>query len=104
MRHKQGKNKNIAGSQEWHSGPELPYPISGSSMVEDPHGGVVLSGGVVFNQRASPTHQIEDTLFQLPNGRGKDAVWREMEQKMTIGRYLHTVFLVPDNIVDCSYF
>jgi hypothetical protein len=70
-------------------------------MVEDPQGGVVLIGGVVFNQRASPTHQIEDTLLQLSHG-GKDALWRELEQKMAIGRYLHTSFLVLDNIVDCS--
>jgi hypothetical protein len=70
-------------------------------MVEDPQGGVVLIGGVVFNPRASPTHHIEDTLLQLPHG-GKDALWREVEQKMAIGRNLHTAFLVPDNIVDCS--
>jgi hypothetical protein len=64
-------------------------------MVEDQNGGVVLIGG------GSSSVGILDTLYQLPNG-GQDAVWTEMEQKMKIGRYWHTAFMVPDNIVDCS--
>jgi hypothetical protein len=26
-----------------------------------------------------------------------------MEQKLKMGRYWHTAFLVPDNIVDCNW-
>jgi hypothetical protein len=64
-------------------------------MVEDQNGGVVLIGG------QSLSVDNLDTLYKLPHG-GQDAVWTEMEQKMKTGRYRHTAFLIPDNIVDCS--
>jgi hypothetical protein len=79
-------------SNEWQTGPELPFGISSSQMVEDQNGGVVLIGGGASSL---------DTLYKLPHG-GQDAVWTKMEQKMKTGRYYHTAFLVPDNIVDCS--
>ncbi len=83
------------GSNEWQTGPELPFGIDNSQLVEDQNGGVVLIGGY------SPSVGTLDTLFQLPHG-GQDAVWTKMEQKVKIGRYSHTAFLIPDNIVDCS--
>jgi N-acetylneuraminic acid mutarotase len=83
------------GSNEWQTGPELPFGIYGSEMVEDQNGGVVLIGG-----KSSSVGTL-DTLYQLPHG-GQDAVWIKMEQKMQTGRRQHTTFLVPDNIVDCS--
>jgi hypothetical protein len=64
-------------------------------MVEDKNGGVVLIGG-----RSSSVGYL-DTLYQLPHG-GQDAVWTKMEQKMQTGRRLHTAFLVPEKIADCS--
>jgi hypothetical protein len=82
------------GYNEWQTGPELPLGIIASQMVEDQNGGVVLIGG-----RSSVGYL--DTLYQLPHG-GQDAAWTKMEQKMQTGRMLHTAFLVPDNIVDCS--
>jgi hypothetical protein len=83
------------GSNEWQTGPELPFAIGFSQMVEDQNGGVVLIGGY------SSSVGILDTLYQLPHG-GQDAVWTKMEQKMTTRRREHTAFMVPDNIVDCS--
>jgi hypothetical protein len=83
------------GSNEWQTGPELPFGIVWSQMVEDQNGGVVLIGG-----KSSSVGSL-DTLYQLPHG-GQDAVWIKMEQKMQTGRYEHTAFLIPDNIVDCS--
>jgi N-acetylneuraminic acid mutarotase len=83
------------GSNEWQTGPELPFGIAESQMVEDQNGGVVLIGG-----RSSSASTL-DTLYHLPHG-GQDAVWTKMEQKMKIGRYDHSASLVPDNIVDCS--
>ncbi len=80
---------------EWQTGPELPFGISLSQMVEDPNGGVVLIGG------ESEFEANLDTLYHLPHG-GENAVWTKMEQKLKIGRYSHTAFLVPDNFVDCS--
>jgi hypothetical protein len=84
------------GSNEWQTGPELPFAIDDSQMVEDQNGGIVLIGG-----DSSSSVGSLDTLYQLPHG-GQDAVWTKMEQKMKIGRFDHTAFLVPDNIVDCS--
>ncbi len=83
------------GSNAWQTGPELPFGIAWSQMVEDQNGGVILIGG------ESSTVDNLDTLYQLPHG-GLDAVWTKMEQKMNTGRYAHTAFLIPDNIVDCS--
>ncbi len=83
------------GSNEWHTGPELPFAVPYSQMVEDQNGGVVLIGGQLS------LGDILDTLYQLPHG-GQDAVLTKMEQKMKTGRGQHTAFLVPDNIVDCS--
>ncbi len=83
------------GSNEWQTGPELPFGIYNSQMVEDPNGGVVLIGG------ESSSFDKLDTLYQLPHG-GQDAVWIKMEQKMKTGRDAHAAFLVPDNIADCS--
>ena len=82
------------GSNEWQTGPELPFEIDGSQMVEDQNGGVVLIGG-------NSPDGILDTLYQLPHG-GQDAVWTKMEQKMQTGRWHHTAFLIPDSTVDCS--
>jgi hypothetical protein len=83
------------GSNEWQTGPELPFGFDFSQMVEDQNGGVVLIGG-----RSSSVGNL-DTLYQLPHG-GQDAVWTKMEEKMKTGRNWHTAILVPDNIVDCS--
>jgi hypothetical protein len=85
----------LSNSNEWQTGPELPFGIAESQMVEDQNGGVVLIGG--FSSSAGTL----DTLYQLPHG-GQDAVWTKMEQKMKTGRAWHTAFLVPNNIVDCS--
>jgi hypothetical protein len=83
------------GSNVWQTGPELLFGIDESQMVEDQNGGFVLIGGY------SASVANLDTLYQLPHG-GQDAVWTKMEQKMNTGRFRHTAFLVPDNIVDCS--
>ena len=83
------------GSNEWQRGPHLAFGISWSQMIEDQNGGVVLIGG-----QSSSVYNL-DTFYQLPHG-GQDAVWTKMEEKMITGRYAHTAFLIPDNIVDCS--
>ncbi len=83
------------GSNEWQTGPELPFGIWSSQMVEDQNGGVVLIGG------AGDPYGGLDTLFQLPHG-GLDAVWSKMAQKLKTTTRYQIAFLVPDNIVDCS--
>ncbi len=71
------------GSNEWQTGPDLPFGIGYSQMVEDQNGGVVLIGGELSSVVSL------DTLYQLPHG-GQDAVWTKMEQKMKTGRLYHT--------------
>ncbi len=82
------------GSNEWQTGPELPFGIQRSQMVEDQNGGVILIGGY------SPPGYSLDTLYQLSHG-GQDAVWTKMEQKIKPGRWDHTALLVPNNFVEC---
>jgi hypothetical protein len=83
------------GSNQWKTGPELPFGIFVSQMIEDQNGGVALIGG------ESSSGDNLGTLYKLPHG-GQDAVWTRMKQKLKDGRRYHTAFLVPDNIVDCS--
>jgi hypothetical protein len=83
------------GSSEWRNGPDLPFGIHDASLVEDPAGGVILVGGV------SKYDQYLQTLFRLSDA-GGDAKWVEMPQKLKDGRYWHTSFLIPDDIVTCS--
>ncbi len=83
------------GSNKWQAGPELPFEIRFSQMVEDQNGGVVLVGG------QSPSVSKLENLYKLPHA-GRDAVWTKMQQKLKTGRKEHTAFLVPDNIVECS--
>jgi hypothetical protein len=82
------------GSNEWHTGPELPFGIGRPQMIEDQNGGVVFIGG----QSSSGIYL--DSLYQLPNG-GQDAAWTKMDQKMKIGRWMQTAIMVPENITDC---
>jgi N-acetylneuraminic acid mutarotase len=82
------------GSNEWKTGPELPFGIGYSQMVEDQNGGVILIGGYSLSRR------YLDTLYQLPHG-GQEVVWTKMEQKLKTGRERHTAFLVQDKIVEC---
>lgn len=80
-------------SSEWRKGPELPFPICCSAMVEHPDGGAVLIGG----RRDSSTYL--DTIFHLPHA-GENARWKEFPQKLNVARGFHTAFLVPDTVAD----
>jgi len=83
------------GTNEWRNGPDLPFGIYGASLVEDPAGGVILVGG-----RSSNDIYLE-TLFRLSDA-GKNAEWFKMPQNLKPGKYSHTAFLVPDDVVSCS--
>jgi hypothetical protein len=63
------------GSKEWQTGPELPFHIGYSQMVEDPNGGVVLIGGTTYSL------DNLDTLYKLIHA-GQDGVWTKMKQKL----------------------
>ena len=80
------------GASEWRNGPILPIAfITGASMVEDSFGGILLIGG--YNGT------YLDTIFQL---RRADSEWILMPQKLIVGRYLPTAFLVPGEITNCN--
>ena len=83
------------GSNEWRFGPELPLGVSTAQLVQDQRGGVILVGGAKLGS-AAPL----DSIFQLPHG-GSDGRWVLMDQKLKVGRSVHSAFLVPDDIVDC---
>ena len=80
-------------SNQWLKGPELPFPISGSAMVEDPRGGVALIGG-----RGNDSTYL-DTIFHLPHA-GEGAQWEQLPQKLKVGRGHHTAFLIPYVVAD----
>ena len=83
------------GADEWRTGPELPIPIAGSTMVKHPDGGVVLIGG-------SSNGTYLHTLYYLPHA-GKSAQWEQLPQKLRTGRDYHAVALVPDDIMTSCY-
>ena len=80
------------GASEWRNGPILPFAfLTGASMVEDSFGGILLIGG--YNGT------YLDTIFQL---RRADSEWILLPQKLKVGRYLPTAFLVPGEITNCN--
>jgi hypothetical protein len=85
------------GASQWRDGPELPTGIHYAQMVEDPLGGVILIGG------SSSTNAYSHTMYRLAHAE-EGARWMELPQKLSIGRYLHTAIMVPDNFVNCTIF
>lgn len=83
------------GAGEWRKGPDLPFGITDTALVEDPTGGVILVGG------SSDDDEYLQTLFRLSDA-GEDAKWIEMPQKLKFGRNSHNAFLVPDDVASCS--
>ena len=81
------------GSSEWRKGPELPYGICCSAIVEHPLGGVALIGGAASGIR------VLDTIYHLPHA-GDDAQWKEATQKLKLARRYHTAFMIPDEVAD----
>ena len=58
-------------------------------------GGVVLVGGYSENN----THL--DTIYRLTHYE-VPAKWEQMSQRLKVGRYSQTTFLIPDKITDCK--
>ncbi len=85
------------GSSQWRNGPNLPFGIAWSQLVEDPEGG----GGVLLVGGHSKQTPFLDSLFELRDA-GEDTVWIKRKRKLEKARRAHVAFLVPDNIVDCS--
>ena len=79
------------GSSEWRKGPELPFPVYASAMVEHPRGGVVLIGGESLGQK------MLATMLYLSDA-GTDARWEEMPLKLKTAKSYLTAFLITDEV------
>ena len=82
-----GLNEN-----QWKIGPELPFAMFASAMVEVPDYGVLLVGG-----STAFTGELR-TILKLDNA---ESQWTELPQRLKTGRNRHSAFLVPDKLVVC---
>jgi len=77
----------------WNDGPGLPFEVRKSVAVEDPFGGLVISGGL------TPTNAFELRILRLKNLESK---WEIVPQKLVTGRHSHALFAIPENYFNCS--
>lgn len=77
---------------QWKSGPELPYAMFASAMVEVPDYGVLLVGGF-----SKFTEELR-SILKLDNA---ESEWTELPQRLKTGRNRHSAFLVPDTLAVC---
>jgi hypothetical protein len=70
----------------------LKVGVAGARVVEDPNGGVVLLGGLIFGAQSARIFKLQDAL----------SAWVEMKQTLKIGRYFPVAFIVPDEITNCT--
>ena len=78
-------------SRGWQYGPQLPYSVANSVLVEYKDT-VVLVGG-------DGTGVDGKHLYQLSS---PDGPWNEMEQTLPIKKHYHIAFLIPDDLTDCQ--
>jgi hypothetical protein len=74
---------------------ELPFEIDASTLVEDPRGGVLLVSGF------SVSENYLTTIFKLEHA-GPDQKWVELDVKLKIGRWRHSVTFISDEAVNCT--
>ena len=82
------------GSNAWRYGPELPFPMAGTGLVEDPSGGVVLMGG-----RKQQYGDDLDIILRLSDTMDK---WVVMPQKLERPRSEHVAIPIPDHLTNCT--
>jgi hypothetical protein len=66
--------------------------VAGARVVEDPNGGVVLLGGLIFGTQSARIFKLQDAL----------SAWVEMKQTLKIARYFPVAFIVPDEMTNCT--
>ena len=62
------KSVEILDGNKWVLGPDLPYATGGTTLIEDPTGGVINVGGWTEN-----AHHVEE-MFRLPHGNSKSLI------------------------------
>jgi hypothetical protein len=74
-------------------GPDLPEKTFGAAMVPTPDGtGVVLIGGYYT---AKDLYELKCTSVGCQ--------WSLMAQHLSVSRYFHIAFYVPDSFADCEH-
>jgi hypothetical protein len=91
----EGNVNEIYFTGNWRNGPELPFPVLSSQMVEDPKGGVILIGG-----HMGQSTQSRD-LYRLEHA-DEGATWTRLDQQLSVGRERHVALLVPDSLANCT--
>ena len=80
----------------WFPGPYLPKPLLAHSMVSTENSLVVLGGVDNFDEDS-----VSKDLFEL-SCLESGCQWREMEQKLKVGRSHMVAMMVPDDLTNCE--
>ena len=80
-------------SQDWKKCKDLPEPLEGGQLVNDPEtGDLLLLGG-------SNGTQDRNTIYRLSE---IDGDWVRQERTMKVGRRRFSAIPVPDDVIDCD--
>ena len=86
----------------WFPGPYLPKPLYAHSMVATENSLVVIGGLEKTNGDDDEDGVVSKDLFELTCKEGGQCQWREMEQKLQIGRSNMVAMMVPDHLTSCD--
>ena len=78
----------------WFPGPYLPKPLLAHSMVSSKNSVVILGG-------LDNVDGVSKDLFEL-SCLETGCQWREMEQKLKVGRSHMVALMVPDDLTNCE--
>ena len=80
-------------SQDWKKCKDLPEPLEGGQLVNDPEtGDLLLLGG-------SNGTQDRHTIYRLSDINGD---WVPQERTMKVGRRRFSAIVVPDDVINCD--
>ena len=80
--------------REWKSCANLPRPLYGGQIVNDPETGdlLLLGGSDDGGQRQTTIYRLSDI----------DQDWASEDQTLKVGRYAFSAIFLPDGILDCE--
>ena len=81
-------------TKKWTQIDDLPRPISGSSMIKDDNGGILIVGG---DDTGTWAGAISD-IFYLSD---KDSSWQHLFKSLDEPTSHHVGMLVPDHLIEC---
>ena len=80
--------------QEWAEFHDLPRPISGSKLIEDGRGGVLMVGG---DDIGNYEGHVSDIIYLS----GKEGTWKRTFKTLEISSSHNIAMLIPDSYVQC---